>query len=128
MARTKYYSFLCSSTENNLPSNAEYYGLGIGKHAMRFHFIIDTRAQAPPIWGGGMMGTGTGLLGGIGLGSFQDRDKTYAIEVLVTDNAQTPKVQPIHTDTSSLNVTNTALQGNEQLFEITFDVSIIRKN
>ncbi|MFD0862606.1 hypothetical protein ACFQ1M_10365 [Sungkyunkwania multivorans] len=126
MARNRYYSFL-SSAKNNLPTSATYRSLSTGRHAMRLSITLDTRTGNTAPWSTGMLGgPPMGIGSSFGFGNLQNPEKSYSIETLTKLNDQQPDIHPIYGNTASLGQQETTLNGNKELFEISFDVKVVR--
>jgi hypothetical protein len=132
ISENQYYSFF-SVSNNTLPSNGSYLSLSTGKYALRFNVFIDTRSEnMNPVLNpminnefSSMMDGNMGMGGYLGL--VQNKNKTFSVESLVRYNELQPIIFPIHYNPTGLEFQEIILSGNKELFDITFDVKVIRK-
>ncbi len=118
-----YYSFLASSN-TNVSRNIAYYSLGLGRHFPRMNAFLDTRNGIHNI---PFMPINNAPFPGFNQPIF-DHMKKISMESLVHQaNSPSPLI-PVIGNYAPLNKTNVEIKGNTKLFELVFDVSVIRKN
>lgn len=119
--RNTYYSFL-SMSEENLPATGIYRSLSIGKHLPRFYFNLDTRISGTPMLLIQMPMRTVTPLG-------QEVEKVNSIGSLTLFDELQPKIKfiPPNINSNEQKKSDTILEGNKELFEILFDVRIVRR-
>ncbi|MFT5777709.1 MAG: hypothetical protein ACI837_000657 [Crocinitomicaceae bacterium] len=120
MKPNTYYSFLASANRA-VPPLMTYHSLGLGKHFPRMNASIDTRST---LNNGPWMPQ---INSPLAFGQFVfPPEKRSSVESLVNTNYDPPLLIPAQGNYTSLNGMSVEIKGNEKLFDITFDVTLIR--
>lgn len=129
MKRNSYYSFLSSGT-HPMPNAGKYRSLSTGRQAIRYRLTVDTRSVFSPPF---IQPSPAGLYPSLGFGmppygyGSLSKERIYSVETLVRLDEQQPAISPIHSDMGSLGLQEDTLMGNKEIFEISFNVKIIRR-